>query len=48
MTVMTMRTTARTGPMTQSMSGSSACLLTPLESATSRGSEKGLAARVRC
>lgn len=30
MTMMMMRTTASTGPMTQSISGSSACLLTPL------------------
>lgn len=48
MTMMMMRMTARTGPITHSISGSSVCRDIPLWSFTMMGSENGLAANVLC
>ncbi|TNN77483.1 hypothetical protein EYF80_012297 [Liparis tanakae] len=46
MTMMMMRMTASTGPITHSISGSSVCRVIPLWSFTRMGSENGLAANV--
>ncbi|KAG7272538.1 hypothetical protein CRUP_006827 [Coryphaenoides rupestris] len=46
-TVTTMRRTARTGPITQSISGSSACHATA-ETPSTTGSENGLATNICC
>lgn len=48
MTMMMMRMTASTGPITHSISGSSVCRVIPLWSFTTMGSENGLAANVLC
>lgn len=48
MTMMMMRMTASTGPITHSISGSSVCRVTPLRGFTTMGSENGLAANVLC
>lgn len=48
MTMMIMRMTASTGPITQSISGSSLCLVIPLCSFTLSDSENGLDAKIFC
>lgn len=46
MTMVMMKITARTGPITHSISESSLCWVTPLYNFTIMGSENGLAANV--
>lgn len=48
MTMMIIRMTASTGPITQSISASSLCLVMPLWSFTLSDSEKGLEAKTFC